>query len=205
MQGKTKGFFEDTGIILVLAASIYCGYYIYTEFFSNTENSSELFITENINEVKKDLNLENNDTVILSTVPTTNIKEVPEIDLEEKKTITIQDKTIIKKVLPNLEIKAKKQITKNNDLPILRKFLRQLKFNIASKIVNNNDLYLNDAKMLKIRITLLPDGNYEQLTFVSGNKQLFETNKANILKVFPVEMKEEIKDHFPRYVRVSIK
>jgi len=205
MQGKTKGFFEDTGIILVLAASIYCGYYIYTEFFSNTENSSELFITENINEVKKDLNLENNDTVILSTVPTTNIKEVPEIDLEEKKTITIQEKTIIKKVLPNLEIKAKKQITKNNDLPILRKFLRQLKFNIASKIVNNNDLDLNDAKMLKIRITLLPDGNYEQLTFVSGNKQLFETNKANILKVFPVEMKEEIKDHFPRYVRVSIK
>ena len=106
--------------------------------------------------------------------------------------------------MPNLEIKAKKQITKNNDLPILRKFLRQLKFNIASKIVNNN-LDLNDAKMLKIRITLLPDGNYEQLTFVSGNKQLFETNKVNILKVFPVEMKEEIKDHFPRYVRVSIK
>jgi len=205
MQGKTKGFFEDTGIILVLAASIYSGYYIYTEFFSNTENSSKILVIEDINKVKNDLNVENNNTVILPTIIPDKIKETPVEIFEEKEKIIIPEKTIIKKIVPSSEIKPKKKITKNNNLPVLRKFLRKLKFNIASKIVKYDDLDISKTKMLKIRITLLPNGNYEQLAFVSGDKKLFEKNKENILKVFPVEMKEEIKSHFPRYVRVSIK
>lgn len=205
MQGKTKGFFEDTGIILVLAASIYGGYYLYDRFSNQTEKSlNNLEFIE-----KKTLNIiehkENNDTL--------QVEKIINIKQPIKKIIEKKEPTIIPTVLKNKTIKEpstsieksaiKKE--KNVDIGKLRTFLRNIKFSIASNIVKRDDINSTISQELKIRITVLKDGSYEELIFVGGDKILFNMNKENILKVFPVQIDEKIKDDFPRYVRLSIK
>jgi len=188
MQGKTRGFFEDTGIILVLLALLYGIYSLYT-------NTSK----------------ENQD--ILKTIKTTIIPNSEEIEVEKKiveeqkiETAPEIKKTIIKKTsLPVVEKEVKIEKVKNVDLVKLREFLRDLKFSMVQKIVKRDDINTSISQELQIRVTVLEDGSYEKLIYVSGDKVLFEMNKENIVKVFPVQIDENIKDDFPRYVRFSIK
>jgi len=203
MQGKMKSFFEDTGIILVLSASIYGGYYIYNTFFDETVKSS------NITELKEkkvlniiDSNESNNVEKILTIKQP--IKETIEVIEENIIPASIVENKIIKEVPPIVDkIEIKKE--KNVDLVKLRTFLRDLKFKIATNIVKRDDLNESISQKLKIRVTVLKDGNYEELTFVNGDEKLFEMNKENIINIFPVQIDEKIKDDFPRYVRISIK
>lgn len=182
-----------------------------------------------INDEEVDDN-ENNTTVdnkILTEKPQENMitqvennaskkMEVPEKTIEEKKVPKVILKKIEKpivvkttelKVLDNnisLEEKEEKKV-KNVDLVMLRSFMRDLKFKIANNIVKRDDLNATVSQELQIRITVLEDGNYEQLTFVSGDEVLFEMNKENIANVFPVNIDDKIKEDFPRYVRLNLK
>ena len=203
MQGKMKSFFEDTGIILVLSASIYGGYNIYNTFFDETVKSS------NITELKEkkvlniiDSNESNNVEKILTIKQP--IKEATEVIAENTISDTVVKNKIIDEV-PAIVDKIETKKEKNVDLGKLRTFLRDLKFKIATNIVKRDDLNESISQKLKIRVTVLKDGNYEELTFVNGDEKLFEMNKENIINIFPVQIDEKIKDDFPRYVRISIK
>lgn len=225
MQGKTKGFFEDTGIILVLAAAIYGGYYLFTTFSSDNVKSkiSEQSVKQDIIIEDKIKELDNNTTTLVDKedflTPNTVIieKKIEKISSKtvevkkelESKVIPEIKKEIQKKVIPQVpktdEVEVKEKKEKNVDLSMLRNFLRNIKFSMASNIVKRDDLNSTVEQELKIRVTVLKDGTYENLVFVDGDKKLFEMNKENLLKVFPVYVDDKIKDDFPRYVRISIK
>ena len=281
MRGKTRGFFEDTGIILLLISSIYGAYYLYDnatndssillesnqlvkQDFDKVEILEKSFLDKSFITVKnifddviplfKDeeakISLAKNDTETLKAIDKKalltlkNEEESPKI--EEKIILTEKDaesvkieeqnipfsvkeedsaqireeinpiveNVIIEKETP-IVVKIKEETTivepqnikneKNVDKNALRNFLRKLKFDIASNIEKNEFYDSNESQKLKLRITVLKDGNYEALHFVNGNKELFDKNKKNILKVFPLEISDSIVNDFPRYVRISIK
>jgi len=209
MQGKMKSFFEDTGIILVLSATIYGGYYLYTTFpndtpnIKNTKSSQEKIVIKQDDIVDLNKSKFSNESNLTKTFKKEDEQVNKKIEIIEK---SIEKKEIVKVPTPAVikeEVEIKKE--KNVDLGILRSFLRNLKFNIARNIVKRDDLNSTISQELKIRITVLKDGSYEELIFVSGDKVLFDINKENILKVFPLHIEDSIKDDFPRYVRLSIK
>jgi len=209
MQGKMKSFFEDTGIILVLSATIYGGYYLYTTFpndtpnIKNTKSSQEKIVIKQDDIVDLNKSKFSNESNLTKTFKKEDEQVNKKIEIIEK---SIEKKEIVKVPTPAVikeEVEIKKE--KNVDLGILRSFLRNLKFEMASNIVKRHDINETISQELKIRVTVLKDGTYEELLFVSGDKKLFEMNKENIAKVFPVRIDDKIKDDFPRYVRISIK
>lgn len=225
MQGKMKSFFEDTGIILVLAATIYGGYYGYTIFLSDNPNVTDPRKSQEKITIVNEIPIVDTTTMQVEKIVTKVIVETTEKveskqkevnnkiisqkninellspmedkEIEEKKIITVFPSSIIE------EIEVKKE--KNVDLATLRIFLRNLKFSMASNIVKRDDINATESQELKLRVTVLKDGNFEDLLFVGGDKQLFEMNKENIQSVFPVRIDDKIKEDFPRYVRISIK
>ena len=62
--------------------------------------------------------------------------------------------------------------------------------------MKKDDINLTKSHELKIRITVLKDGSYEDLRFVDGDKQLFEMNQSNIVRVFPLDIDEKFKMNF---------
>ncbi|WP_148625867.1 hypothetical protein [Aliarcobacter cryaerophilus] len=57
---------------------------------------------------------------------------------------------------------------------------------------------------VNIRVTILKDGSYEQLTFLNGNSDYFNKVKPQIEEIFPLKIEENLKSHFPRYYRMKI-
>lgn len=57
---------------------------------------------------------------------------------------------------------------------------------------------------VNIRVTILKDGSYEQLTFLNGNSDYFNKVKPQIEEIFPLKIEENLKTHFPRYYRMKI-
>ena len=228
MQGKMKSFFEDVGIILVLSVTIYGGYYAYTTFSSETPTLSSIKESiEKIIIVKKEPLADDNKSVQIKEVVTeviikqieneNNIEKkvqkqeivnvstplfVEKTELKEKETkkheVSKETSTFVSK---NTEVKKEKNV----DLAMLKIFLRNIKIRMAGNIVKRDDIDTSISQELKIRVTVLKDGSYEDLIFVNGDKKLFEKNKEHIVKVFPVRIDDKIKDEFPRYVRISIK
>jgi hypothetical protein len=99
-------------------------------------------------------------------------------------------------------------VNKTEDkIEILKIFLKNTKEQINSQIIRDTNLSsdMNLSNKLKFKVTILKDGNYERLQYISGDKELFNKNKDNILTVFPVHIADEIKDQFPRYFRMDIK
>jgi len=222
MQGKTKSFFEDTIIVLVLAVIIIAGYTLYNKYQEKTSidetlNSTAKSIEEFIAiikkvplEIQKILNAEQNSSneVLFVDNNTTSIKKVnveEQIDINNttsKIQPTIEDVNISSETLPKIEEKTTAKETL--DVTLLRDFLKNLKSKLRKSIVQNSELNVTKNQKLRFRITLLKDGNYEQLTFIGGDKELFETNKENILRNFPVEIDSSIQQEFPRYIRINL-
>lgn len=216
MQGKMKSFFEDVGIIFVLSVSIFIGYYVYTTFYA--DKSENIEVQEKVVISDQNLSIDDNATIEIkehnesniSTIITTE-KVIPKIEKEIKSVeVKIKEKetpvsvTVSKpKIVKETKIEIEK--VKNVDVVMLRSFLRKVKFDIASNIVKRNDINATQSQELKIRITVLKDGSYEDLKFIDGDKQLFEMNQSNIVRVFPLKIDEKIQDEFPRYIRISIK
>lgn len=226
MQGKTKSFFEDTSIVLVLAVIIIVGYTFYdNDSLETNSDTNTYFTTNNIDkfftEIKKlpalietlliqekndsiSASIENNETIILTDVPIDLNTTIPfiEAEIKPKKEIEAEKKVILEEKVINEE---KTIVEKNIDLKMLKVFLKNLEIQLIQSIVENPDVNSTKSQNLRFRITLLKDGNYEQLTFVNGNKELFESNKENILKNFPIDIDDKIKDEFPRYIRINLK
>ncbi len=228
MQGKTKSFFEDTIIVLVLLVVGSIGFFIYDKY--SNENHIEKMLDDTTLTVEKfftelkDLPTEIKEFILKEKEVIDQIRQEPLIDLnatdtnqsiieieeniDTNTTLEIQkSKEVLENIQPIVEKKAepKPEIIKEKkvDLKMLKTFLDDLELKLTNSIVQNIDS--NETKSLRYRITVLKDGNYEQLTFVGGDKVLFEENQDNIIKVFPVTIDEKIKDEFPRYIRLNIK
>lgn len=222
MNRKSKSFIEDTLVLLVVFGLIYI---IYSFFFASEENTqiseNPTIIEKQITPVTKEENsliiekpeevnveVKQEDTKVLEN---TTLEVNPEIVEPE----TIKEEEVV--VAKEEEIIEKKEIEKTEDkiiLPIstpsktsttIESFYKTIEEKINSNISKNlNKDTVTSPSYVNIRITILQDGRYEQLTYMEGNKAYFDMIKPSILEVFPLEIEESIKDKFPRYFRMKI-
>ncbi len=84
-------------------------------------------------------------------------------------------------------------------------FYKTIKDQIFSNIRKSIDsTSIKQGEFVNIRLTILKDGRYEQLTFIEGNKDYFELIKPSLSQTFPVIIDDSLKANFPRYFRMKI-
>ncbi len=188
MKGKTRNFIENISTLGLLSMVLYGGYYMI--FKNNPQKEIEPTISEITAKVVK----ENTKKIIVKQDEVIEIKKI--VGTKEKvEHITI---TTTPTITNDTVIKDKKK-------QLINQFLTTTKNNINDNIVQHLNLEpQNIDKYVKIRITILKDGNYEQLKYMGGNKQYFEFIKSDVVKIFPITMNEIIDDQFPRYFRMQV-
>lgn len=191
MHGRTKSFFEDSVIIIIVIVLLY-GIYSFFDSFTQEDKNNPIKIEKATPQEEP----------VKSTILE---KQVKEEQAEDKVIIQVPQLSKVEEDKKKVVVEKKE---KNVDLRMLRAFLIETKMKIRNNIVVpsfNSDLNTtNEDNFLSFRLTILKDGSYEQLTYVSGNKKLFEMNKENITKMFPLSIDNRIKDDFPRYFRVKL-
>lgn len=200
MKTKNKSFLEDTFILFIIGLIIYA---IYSFLFSSNENTQteepKITIEEKVETPLINETIDNklkNDEAIFE-----EIKE-EHIPIEQKEITPIEEiKTDIKsKVVPSaLENKVE---TRNID----QKDQVELFYETIREKINKNieTTPANEGEYINIKLTILKDGRYEQLTFMDGSKDNFELFKPSITQVFPLQMNDTLKENFPRYFRMKI-
>ena len=205
MKGRTKSFFEDTFVLLIIVALL-VGIYLF--FFGDDK------VKESLPEPKIDVQkpiepkdeLVQIDQEINTTIKKTNVaKEQSPLQKLEQKEQKEVPKPPIKQIIkntPTKEVNATRiaNLVKNVDLRALKNFKTSTKEKIQNQLILDNMIHKSDQNF-SIRVTVLKDGNYEQLVFKGGNKNTYEQNKQNILKVFPLKISPSIEGDFPRYLR----
>lgn len=218
MRGKNKSFLEDVFILFVVGILIFA---IYSIFFSSDEKveseNNKIFTEKNIEEAPKEIvdekqiedELEKKEDEVISQ----SSKEIVETDLiPENKIVpeTSKEDSIKKEIIEPKVIESSKPVVETNsdsttNLTDEKAKIEAFYQTIREKINSNIDKSaLKRGEYINIRLTLLKDGRYEQLTFMDGNKEYFELVKPSIYKAFPVVMPNEIKNNFPRYFRMKI-
>lgn len=223
MHGRTKSFFEDLFVLLLLLLTAGA---IYFFFFNNDEVKPS--VTQNVNTLQ--IEQEKNDTAI-ETTPTIKLdsqsnetvqeeqeetqnnpssleENIKETNLEQNANEAPLEKKIeiIEKKEQNAQlIQEEKQASNIDektsvDLQVLQKFLVETKQKIKEKIVFDS-IETDNSNFLSIRITVLKNGTYEQLTFIDGNKIIFDNNIDTITSIFPLTIDKKIQPDFPRYLR----
>ena len=211
MRGKNKSFVEDTIILLVIGVIIYG---IYTFFFASTQ---EVEIQTEPIAVERNISTDtqvDNESVNKQSVPVEKINE----DLaqtQKGEAVKIEDTTkdIIEtipedKIEDRAEIKKpeiKTEVLSASEIGDVELFFRDLEEKIYANIEKNIDqTSIKNNAFVNIRVTILKDGRYEQLTFMDGSKDNFELFKPSITQVFPLQMNDTLKENFPRYFRMKI-
>jgi hypothetical protein len=234
LRAKTKSFFEDTFLLLIIAVLIYLAY---SFFFSSDEGTEiveenkttieqkvEALIHEKLlnnivtkEEIKKDEKISeqiNNNEQNSPQETQTQREQIEEVisnknspAIEEtiepiKETIeslaTVkEEKAVVSEEKPVVELSDEKAKMVSFNQGIEQKIYSIIEKNIDKSLIKNDD-YTN------IRVTILKDGNYEQLTFIDGNKNYFNLIKSSIIQAFPIEMDSSLKNNFPRYFRMKI-
>ena len=234
MRGKTKSFFEDTFILLIVAVFIYL---IYSFFFSSTEevkveeqkatiekrveiNNSKEPVTNEIkvlNGIKEDNNIPEKVEEKVSELPKTEPIQKEQIEELSKNNETlpverkIEEKIEPMKVEPliiekNTTETVNVQTTQElDDKAKIEAFYSTIREKIYANINKNVDKSLiKNGEFVNIRLTVLKDGNYEQLTYIEGNKDYFELFRSSIKEAYPVKIDDSLKSNFPRYFRMKI-
>jgi len=236
---KTKTFFEDLFVLLVLGIIIYAIYsFVFSdeekdEFVENkpvieksVENDNfskpivdeikdeelEKKVEETITETQKEPS-----TTLIEPTPTDNDKTTNDVERTENKPIIDEikkEEPIIttEKIIenkPNVNELSEKPLQKEEQIvdekAKIEAFYQTIREKIYSNIEKNIDkTSLKNKESVNIRVTILKDGRYEQLTFMGGNKENYELIKNSIYNSFPVMMDESIKNNFPRYFRMKI-
>lgn len=242
MTTKTKTFFEDFFVLLVLGIIIYAIYsFVFSdeekdEFVENkpvieksVENDNfskpaideikgeelEKKVEDTIAETQKEPSALTEPTVIENNdKPTNDVEKTQntqnnEITNEVKKEESIQttEKVIENKPVENelIEKPAQKDNQLLDEKAKIEAFYQTIRERIYSNIEKSVDkTSLKNNEFVNIRVTILKDGRYEQLTFMGGNKENYELIKNSIYKSFPIVMDESIKNNFPRYFRMKI-
>ena len=203
MRGKNKSFLEDTFILLIIGILIYS---IYSFFFSSNEENQ---INENITTVEKNIEKptikeQTSDEIKSDEAILEEEKKDEKLIIEEK--IQNEDKVEVEKNKETSLIEETKVVKKVESSDIAEKDNVELFFEtIREKIYKNIEATpINNGEHINIRVTILKDGRYEQLTLMDGNKEYFELIKPSIYKVFPVKIDDSLKENFPRYFRMKI-
>ena len=207
MNAKSKSFIEDTLILLVIAAIFYG---IFTFFFSSSNSTDNLLENQTIVEEKQVVMKEQKDEEIQKIA---KLKE--EIKEEIKKTLNqavqeeeqIQIKLEEEKLLKEKLVEKQTEMTEKVIVPITIDALykeneEKIYSNISKDIDKNSFENLSDVN---IRVTILKDGKYEQLEYMSGSRQYYDLIKPSILKIFPLKIDNSLKNKFPRYFRMKVK
>ena len=215
MKTKNKSFLEDIFIISIVGILIYS---IYSFFFSSEE---KVEITETktsiekkidaiihkepvVNEIKKEEEIvtppkvEEPNTAVTETpkevlAPVENVVEKKETPLVEEK---IEQKEVEEKIAP-VEVNDQKA-----KVELFYKTIREQIYANIHKNVDKNQIRTGEA--VEIRLTILKDGGYEQLSSTKGDNEYFELFRSSIKEAFPVKIDNSLKESFPRYFRMKI-
>jgi outer membrane biosynthesis protein TonB len=222
LRGKTKSFFEDTFILLIVAVLIYG---IYSFFFASEEEvklEEPKVVIENkvetntykepvVNEIKTPTEIKsepnNPEKVEEKVIETPKVEAVQKEQIEEQ----IKEKIEPVKVEP---VKVEKPTTETPNVQTTQEleekakveaFYSTIREKIYANINKNVDKSLiKNGEFVSIKLTVLKDGNYEQLTFIEGNKEYFELFRSSIKEAYPVKIDDSLKNNFPRYFRMKI-
>ncbi len=230
MKGRTKSFFEDVLVLILLLGMVSSIYYL---FFNSDEVKNQIQTTKQISQqteedfpktvfepvdIQEFNDVQENETVEDETTDQSNDtaedieKTTQPIQEETTQQTDTQEPQNIQKPLQEEQKPQKENILQETtelehqevkeevDLAVLRKFLADLKKEIKQKI-DLDGVDIEQNNFLSIRITILKNGTYEQLVFVAGNKIIYDNNVENILGVFPLTIDEKIIADFPRYIR----
>ncbi|PRM87983.1 hypothetical protein [Aliarcobacter cryaerophilus] len=93
----------------------------------------------------------------------------------------------------------------HHEVSNIDEFFDRFEKKVYSNIDRNFDkTTFKRGDFVNIRVTILKDGSYEQLTFLNGNSDYFNKVKPQIEEIFPLKIEENLKTHFPRYYRMKI-
>jgi hypothetical protein len=123
-----------------------------------------------------------------------------------------KDETILIEPKTTLETKALEDVKTDenseevhHEVSNIDDFFNKFEKKVYSNIDRNFDkTSFKRGEFVNIRVTILKDGSYEQLTFLNGNSDYFNKVKPQIEEIFPLKIEENLKTHFPRYYRMKI-
>ncbi|MDD2973959.1 MAG: hypothetical protein PHZ10_02545 [Aliarcobacter cryaerophilus] len=123
-----------------------------------------------------------------------------------------KDETILLEPKTTLETKTLEDVKTdenseeaNHEVSNIDEFFDRFEKKVYSNIDRNFDkTTFKRGEFVNIRVTILKDGSYEQLTFLNGNSDYFNKVKPQIEDIFPLKIEENLKSHFPRYYRMKI-
>ena len=125
--------------------------------------------------------------------------------LEPNETILLEPKTTLEtKTLEDVKTDENSEEV-HHEVSNIDDFFDRFEKKVYSNIDRNFDkTTFKRGEFVNIRVTILKDGSYEQLTFLNGNSDYFNKVKPQIEEIFPLKIEENLKSHFPRYYRMKI-
>ncbi len=234
MRGKTKSFFEDTFILIFVAVLIYLIYSFFFSSNEEVKVEEQKTTMEKKVAINNSKEPATNEIKILNGIKEENnipqkmeeqVSELPKAEPVQKEQIEdvnknnetlpaekkIEDKREAEKVEP---LKVEKDTTETvnvqtsqelDDKAKIEAFYSTIREKIYANINKNIDKSLiKNGEFVNIRLTVLKDGSYEQLTFIEGNKEYFELFRSSIKEAYPVKIDDSLKSNFPRYFRMKI-
>ena len=221
MKAKNKSFLEDIFILFILGILIY---FIYSFFFSSDE---KVEIKENKTTIEKKIEAIINKEPIINEVKkeevfpqrtqetNTTVLETPKENLPQVENIVVTKENILKEErieqkvenkIEQKEIEKKIPTTDMTDpkvkVELFYKTIREQIYSNINKNVDKNQIRTGES--VEIRLTILKDGGYEQLSSTKGDNEYFELFRSSIKEAFPVKIDDSIKESFPRYFRMKI-
>ncbi len=134
--------------------------------------------------------------------------------IEKQKTITVTENNTEIPVITEKKSDVKeiekpinndKQTKELEDKAKIDAFYKTIKEQILSNVRKNVDSNLvKQGDFINVRLTILKDGRYEQLTYIEGNKDYLELIRPSLSQAFPVNIDNSLKANFPRYFRMKV-
>ncbi|MCT7498650.1 hypothetical protein [Aliarcobacter cryaerophilus] len=132
--------------------------------------------------------------------------------VQQNKDSDHKDETILLEPKTTLETKTLEDVKTDenseevhHEVSNIDDFFDRFEKKVYSNIDRNFDkTTFKRGEFVNIRVTILKDGSYEQLTFLNGNSDYFNKVKPQIEEIFPLKIEENLKSHFPRYYRMKI-
>ena len=214
MKTKNKSFLEDIFIISIVGILIYSIYSFFfvseekveiTETKTSIEKKIDAIIHKEpvVNEIKKEEEVVTPQKV---EEPNTPVIETPKEVLAPAENVveTKETPVIEEKIEPKVEEKIA-PVEVNDQKAKVELFYKTIKEQIYANIHKNVDKnQIRTGEAVEIRLTILKDGGYEQLSSTKGDNEYFELFRSSIKEAFPVKIDNSLKESFPRYFRMKI-
>ena len=132
------------------------------------------------------------------------VQQIKDNDHKDE-TILLEPKTTLEtKILEDVKTDENSEEV-HHEVSNIDDFFDRFEKKVYSNIDRNFDkTTFKRGEFVNIRVTILKDGSYEQLTFLNGNSDYFNKVKPQIEEIFPLKIEENLKSHFPRYYRMKI-